>query len=212
MDKQKQYANLLIKSGLNLQKGQVLVIHCPVDCADFARLCTDAAYDAGCKEVFLDWSDDYVRRQRYVRADESTFNKFPAWQKLLYLDTASQGAAQLTILATDPELLKGVDSERIKRANVVQGTELKEYLDKVSSSEFQWCVASAPTMSWAFKVFPDKETDDALEALRDAIYNTVRIFDDGDPTQLWERHKQTSVGANRLSPTTISSRCAIKTR
>ena len=190
MDKQKQYANLLIKAGLNLQKGQALVIHCPVDCADFARLCADAAYDAGCKEVFLDWSDDYIRRQRYLRADESTFDKFPAWQKLLYLDTASQGAAQLSILATDPELLKGVEPDRIKRANVVQGTELKEYLDKVSASEFQWCVASAPTASWAAKVFPDKNIDDAVGALQDAIYSTVRIFDDGDPFELWEEHRR----------------------
>ena len=190
MDKQKQYANLLIKAGLNLQKGQALVIHCPVDCADFARLCADAAYDAGCKEVFLDWSDDYIRRQRYLRADESTFDKFPAWLKLLYLDTASQGAAQLSILATDPELLKGVEPDRIKRANVVQGTELKEYLDKVSASEFQWCVASAPTASWAAKVFPDKNIDDAVGALQDAIYSTVRIFDDGDPFELWEEHRR----------------------
>ena len=35
----KDYAELLIRAGLNIQKGQRLVITCPVEGAEFARLC-----------------------------------------------------------------------------------------------------------------------------------------------------------------------------
>ena len=45
----KDYARLLIRAGLNLQKGQRLAITCPVECADFARLCAAEAYAAGCR-------------------------------------------------------------------------------------------------------------------------------------------------------------------
>ena len=41
----KSYADLLIRSGLNLRKGQRLAISCPVECADFARLSQDSVFD-----------------------------------------------------------------------------------------------------------------------------------------------------------------------
>jgi len=42
--KLREYAALLIKVGLNVQKGQTLVISSPVECAPFARMCASAAY------------------------------------------------------------------------------------------------------------------------------------------------------------------------
>ena len=42
-EKLKEYAELLIRIGINLQKGEELLIHAPVDVAPFARLCVDAA-------------------------------------------------------------------------------------------------------------------------------------------------------------------------
>ena len=41
-----EYAKLLVEVGVNIQKGQNLVISSPVDCAWFVRLCAKAAYDA----------------------------------------------------------------------------------------------------------------------------------------------------------------------
>ena len=80
-EKLREYAKLLIEVGLNVQKGQTLVISCPVDCAFFARLCASAAYDAGCREVVMRWSDDYLSRERFLRADDSVFDSLPLGQK-----------------------------------------------------------------------------------------------------------------------------------
>ena len=49
-EKLREYAKLLIEVGLNIQKGQTLIISAPVECAHFARLCANAAYDAGCRD------------------------------------------------------------------------------------------------------------------------------------------------------------------
>ena len=72
-EKLKEYAKLLIEVGLNVQKGQTVVIRCPVECAFFARLCASAAYDVGCREVVMRWTDDYLSRERFLRADDSVF-------------------------------------------------------------------------------------------------------------------------------------------
>lgn len=36
-EKLQEYARLLVRVGLNVQKGQDLIISCPVECAYFAR-------------------------------------------------------------------------------------------------------------------------------------------------------------------------------
>ena len=38
-EKLTEYAQLLVRVGLNIQRGQPLVISSPVECAFFARLC-----------------------------------------------------------------------------------------------------------------------------------------------------------------------------
>lgn len=65
----KEYARLIIKEGLNIQKGQRLVIGCPVECADFGRMCAEAAYEAGCRECLMKWNDDKITRLKYLYAD-----------------------------------------------------------------------------------------------------------------------------------------------
>ena len=57
-----------------MQKGQDLVIACPVECAWFARLCAGAAYDAGCREVIMNWRDDALTRMKYLRAADQVFD------------------------------------------------------------------------------------------------------------------------------------------
>lgn len=44
-EKLREYAHLIVSVGLNLQKGQTLILSSPVECAPFARLCVSAAYD-----------------------------------------------------------------------------------------------------------------------------------------------------------------------
>ena len=56
--KLREYARLLIRMGLNVQKGQTLILASPVDCAWFARMCAEEAYAVGCREVVMNWRDD----------------------------------------------------------------------------------------------------------------------------------------------------------
>ena len=42
-EKLTEYAQLLVRVGLNIQRGQPLVISSPVECAFFARLCAAEA-------------------------------------------------------------------------------------------------------------------------------------------------------------------------
>lgn len=46
-----KYADVVVKVGVNIQKGQTLVIDSPIECADFVRAVVESAYNAGAGEV-----------------------------------------------------------------------------------------------------------------------------------------------------------------
>ena len=189
--KLQEYAKLLIEVGLNVQKGQTLIISSPVECASFARLCADAAYDAGCREVIMNWSDDYLSRQKFLRADASIFDDTPEWREKFFTSYAEMGAAYLAIATSDPETLKGVDPDRLVRSQK-SGSVLRKTFDRLQMSNgFPWCIASVPIPSWAATVFPELPEDRAMEKLWDAIFETVRIKGDNTAVSAWRQHLDT---------------------
>ena len=183
-----KYAKLLIRVGLNVQKGQPVVISSPVDCADFARLCAEEAYNAGCREVIMNWTDDKLGRMKYLHADNEIFDSVPQWRADMYNSLSEEGAAWLSIYSEDPEAMNGVDPDRIRRASVASGKALKPYRDRQMVSFFPWCIASVPTTAWAKKVFPNASDDEAIDKLWNAILDASRVFEDTDPVKEWEEH------------------------
>lgn len=188
-EKLQEYARLLVRVGLNVQKGQDLIISCPVECAYFARLCAAEAYAVGCREVVMNWHDDAMSRMKYLQAAEDVFETVPAWRERFFNDYAKAGAAYLAISATDPENLKGVDPQRIVKSQQASGKALKDFDRLQMASGFPWCIASIPIPSWAGRVFPGAA--DAVDRLWDAIFAAVRISGDGKCVEKWESHLDT---------------------
>ena len=61
----REYARLIVRTGVNVQKGQEVVLNCPVEHYEFARLVIEEAYAAGAGEVILRWSDIVENRLYY---------------------------------------------------------------------------------------------------------------------------------------------------
>lgn len=186
-EKQKKLAELSIKSGLNLQKGQRLAINCPVECVDFARECARVAYDIGCREVIMLWYDDVLDRMKFLSADNDIFDKVNEWDKLQRDIISEEGCAWLAIYAEDPEKLKGVEPDRITRYQKARGKAYDEFYKREERNDFQWCVVSVPTVAWAKAVFPDLDEEMAVERLWDEILKACRV-DDCDAISAWKTH------------------------
>lgn len=187
-EKLQEYARLLVEVGLNVQRGQTLVISSPVECAFFARLCASAAYAVGCREVVMNWHDDYMTREKFLRAQSEVFDQVPLWRKHFFNDYANSNAAYLAISAEDPENLKGVEQDRLVRSQQAGGRELKDFYRLQMCGGFPWCIASIPIPSWAKRVFPDCPEEQAMEKLWEAIFAAVRICGDGRAVERWQEH------------------------
>ncbi|HSN66667.1 MAG TPA: aminopeptidase, partial [Fusibacter sp.] len=121
-----KYAELLVKTGINLKKDQILIVRAPIECAEFARAITEIAFDAGAKDVVVLWNDEVYSKIRYLKGPEALFDTVPSWQKEFYLSYVRQDAAFLSISASDPENLKDVDPLRIQRYSRAFSAEVSE--------------------------------------------------------------------------------------
>ena len=182
-----KYAELAVKVGVNIQKDQYLYIAASTDAVDFVRLVTKIAYEEGAKQVFVDFSDDQVGRSRYQLAPEDSFDFFPPWKVQEREWLAEQGAAFMSIVSQDPDLLKGIDPKRIAAFQKAAGTALNKYRQYVQSDKISWTVIAAPSKGWASKVFPELPEEEQMGALWDAIFKATRA-DLENPVQAWTEH------------------------
>ena len=186
--KLREYAHLLVEVGLNLRPGQTPSIKSSVEYATLTRLCVEACYDRGAREVLVDWDDDEVFRQKFLRADEAVFSEYPSYMKARLDWLLERKSPRLSLSGSDPELLKGVDPARLQNWRRAAGKSTRPYSDAMTANKFQWCVGSYPTLAWAEKAFPDKKGAEAMDALWDAIFSVCRITGDGRAVERWREH------------------------
>ena len=184
----KEYAHLLVEVGLNLRPGQTPRINAPLEAAPLVRLCVEACYDRGARDILVDWNDDEVTRLKYLRADEAVFSEYPSYSKAKMDWLLEKKAPSLSFSGGDPELFKGVDPARLQSWQRAAGEPTRPYFNAMTANQFQWCVGSWPIRAWAEKVFPDKKGGDAIDALWDAIFSVCRITGDGRGVERWQEH------------------------
>ncbi len=186
-EKLQKYAELAVKVGANVQPGQNLIVVATVDSAELVRLIVKKAYEAGARFVKVNWSDDTVTRLRYEMATDESFLDDPKWYAGEMLEYVEGGAAVLHVISSDPDLLTGVDPQRITNHQKTYGKAMSKYREMQMADKFSWSIVAVPSETWASKVFPDLPEDERVNALWEAIFRTVRI-DQPDPIGAWREH------------------------
>ena len=199
MEKLQKYVKLLVRTGVGIQPGQKLLVNCPVDLAYFGRMVMQEAYDAGAADVLILWNDEISGRIHYLSAPDEAFGHEYDWIKARVKYLVDEGYNLLAVSASDPEILKGVDPERVQKNQKAGSIMSKPLSDRVSTSQIQWNIGSVPTLAWAKKVFPNAGSDEkAMDMMWDAIFAASRV-DDNDPVENWKKHVEyLSSKANKL--------------
>ena len=185
----KKYADFIVRVGVNPQPGQTLIIRCPLEAAPLARLCVCSAYEAGARDVQVDWADNTVSRTRMELGSEEALTDFKPYQLRRYLDYAESegGVCVLHLLADDPEVYAGLDGAKISRVNAASRKFMAPWRVYTMNDKVQWSIAAMPSASWAKKMFPELDTDAAIEKLWQLIFDVCRVTG-GDPVTEWQAH------------------------
>lgn len=186
-EKLEQYADLTVYVGLNVQKGQIIMINTTVDTIEFTRLVVKKAYEAGAKRVYVNYTDPVQTRTHFEMAPDEAFQEYPQWSVVQRDEIIDTGGSFLWIDAEDPDLLTGIPAKRLSDSQKASGKALERYRQAVGSDKVAWSIVAIPSQKWAQKVFPDLESGKQMDALWEAIFKTVRIGE-GDAVKKWQEH------------------------
>lgn len=192
-----KYAELALRTGVNLQKKQTLMINAPIEGADFTKIVARKAYEMGAKYVHINWVDDELTLLKFENAPDEVIANIPDWVVKMNDSFAEDGAAVLSIRSTNPDLLKDIDSSRVAKANKAAAQAMSNFRNYTMNDRITWSIISIPTGDWAQKVFPNQSKTDAVESLWDAIVNIVRV-DKDNPIAAWDAHNETLKTAREI--------------
>jgi aminopeptidase len=120
-------------------------------------------------------------------AAEESFLDEPKWYAGEMLEYVENGAAVLHVISSDPDLLKGVSTQRLTNHQKAYGKAMSKYREMQMSDKFSWSIVAVPSKAWADKVFPNLPEEERVPALWEAIFRTVRL-DQPDPIAAWQQH------------------------
>ena len=183
----RSYARLIARVGVNIQKGQDVIINCGLDQPKFVELLVDECYKAGARFVKTEFSYQPLTRLLYRHCSVTTLSKVEQWEKARYQHYVDTLPCRIHLLSEDPDGLKGVNQEKMAKAGQKRYPIVKPYLDAMEN-KYQWCIAAVPGAAWAKKLFPELPKGKAIEKLWEAILFTARVTE--DPVAAWEAHNK----------------------
>ena len=181
-----KYAKLIARKGINVKKGQEVIVSASLDQPEFVKMVVEECYRAGASKVTVEWSFQPITKLHYRYRSLKTLSTFEKWEIEKLEHKCETLPATFYIESDDPDGLKGIDQTKVSKASQAKYPIIKPYHDKMDN-KYQWCIAAVPGEAWAKKVFPGERTSKAVEKLWNAILYTSRA-DGDDPVKAWEEH------------------------
>ena len=183
----RKYANLIVRCGANVQKGQTVIIYADLDQPEFVQMVVEEAYKAKASEVIVQWNYQPLGKIHYRYRTVKSLGTVKEWEKARLEYYCETLPARIHLISEDPDGLKGINMEKVTKARRMSYPILTPYQDRRENKE-QWCIAAVPGAAWARKVFPGMRTSTAMEKLWEAILFTSRVND--DPIEAWKQHNE----------------------
>jgi len=181
----REYAQLIVRTGLNVQKGQDVLVMADLDQPEFVKLVVEQCYKAKARKVTVIWEYQGLQKLHARYQTVKTLGEVPKWQEERQQYFCDTLPCRLYLISEDPDGLKGVNTAKMAKARQLSYPILKPYIDDRDGKQ-QWCIAAVPGVAWAKKVFPGLPKNKAVEKLWEAILSTSRVCEDS--IGAWNEH------------------------
>lgn len=182
-----KYAELAVKTGINLKEGEGLIIGGNLDTLPLARKIMKKAYEAGAKHVEFQFNDDEMTLIRYNYGKDFVFENYPKWKVDALGAMYEDNYHHLFIGAPNPELLKDIDGNLVAKSQKSASQATAPVMKYRMTGITKWTIIAMPSIPWAKSVFPELETEAAVEKLWEKVFQATRV-DQEDPVKAWEEH------------------------
>ncbi len=183
----RKYANLIARCGVNVQKGQEVVINAGLDQPEFVKMVVEECYKAGAKDVSVDWHYQPLTKTHVRYCSDKVLATVEKWQIERLEHRAEILPCMIHLISDDPDGLAGINQKKMAKSMAARSKIIKPIRTKMEN-KYQWCIAAVPGKEWAKKVFPGERASVAIEKLWEAILSTSRVND--DPIEAWRQHNE----------------------
>lgn len=188
-EQKEKFAELIVKTGAGVKKGQTIIIRAQVELEDFVALVSRKCYEAGAKNVFIHWQSQKVDKADYTCAALEDLSKVTPFEKEAWKYFGENLCSLIWLDGEDPDGLSGIDAGKFATVKQLKYKVIGKY-KKMTENTIPWCIAGVPTRNWAKKVFPEAKSDEeAMDKLWEAILYTSRALD-GNGIENWKKHEE----------------------
>lgn len=183
------YAMLIVKTGVNVQQGDLVQLDISVNQAPLARLIVKKTYQAGASQVVLRWTDDVILRQQVENMTLEDLRHVPEYKQTEMDTLVEQRISRISVVSQDPGIFTGVATERIDAYQQYDRKLLFGLRQAAAANKISWTVVAAAEKPWAAKVFPELSEEEQVAALWDAIFKATKVYEE-DPIEAWRQHEK----------------------
>ena len=189
----REYARLLVKSGIAVKKGDYVIVNAGLDQPEFVKMVVEECYRAKAARVMVEWSYQPLTKLNVNNMSQKLLGTVEAFEEEKLKFRLDKNPAMLYLTSEDPDGLKGVNQKKMAAAMIAKQKVIKPYREKMDN-KYKWCIAAVPGDAWAKKIFPGERVSVATEKLWSAILLASRVIDkDGnllDAVAEWDKHNE----------------------
>lgn len=203
----RDYADAIVRIGVNLQPRQKLLVADPYDQQGVARsaeVIVDAvrraADAAGGGDVEVAWSPSAEIRAMAETDQRGAFDRLVEQNTSRLAHHLRRGGAFLFLTGSQPRLLEGVPAAHLAAQHEITWRHFGPIVQQLVRGASQWCIAPTPSPSWAALTFADLPSDQRLAALWRCVFDSVHATGKDDAVGRWNEHlARLTAAAERLN-------------
>ncbi len=190
---QRKYAYTLARVGLNVQKGQPVLVEACVEGASFTPVFAEECYKLGASNVIVHYLDEANLKVAAKYRGDAEVRKVEEWEVLQNQQYLDEGACFVRLEGVNPALMADVPEAQ---ANAVFAhiDAVRNIMRKASREKHcQWLIAMIPTKEWADTIMTDIPEEERLDELWKLLLKLCYIDGENDVVKTWEeknRRKQ----------------------
>lgn len=197
----KKYAEVIVKSALDIYEGQSILMYAGVQNHEFAVMVAETAYENGAKYVEIVFGTDKLKKARIEKSrNNSSLEFIPTYNINRSYEILANDWAFLKIDNVDEiDYMKGIDSSRME---IVTKNEQRTFIrqaEAITSFHMQWSIAAPVGKNWAKRITKIDDDNAAVEKLSEHLIKILRL-DAHDPVKEWREHaEQLNIRAIKLA-------------
>ncbi|HPP05664.1 MAG TPA: aminopeptidase [Spirochaetota bacterium] len=177
-----KYAEIVIKKGINLYKGQCLNIETSKDDYDFSLILAETAYKNGAKYVNINVLSNDLTKYRVLYSSEY-LDYLPYFLTNRYLEQLADDWANIRIDNTsEQDVLKEVPTDLLDKVTKTERFARRRLLEEYGKHKHSWCVICSPNENWA-----KKSVNGNVDNLWNILKPILRL-DKEEPLKAWDEH------------------------